>query len=190
MFIWTGLTILALGVAVWFLGGRLWLLAAGAGALLGIGLLRLFPALAEGFMGWVVVGGLAVTLGVLGFIFRRFTRIIGWVIGFIAGGGIALGFLDAFGIAPSYVDWILAVVAGVAGALVFVRFFDWGLIILASLIGSLLVVRGLMLWLWPGLAGPIGTLIVLVLTTLGIYYHYRRRAPTAPPAASTGATNP
>jgi Na+/serine symporter len=34
MFVWTGLTLLILGVIVWFFGNRLWLMAAGAGAAL------------------------------------------------------------------------------------------------------------------------------------------------------------
>ena len=39
MLVWTGLLLLLLGVVVWFFGNRLWLMGAGAGALLGIGLL-------------------------------------------------------------------------------------------------------------------------------------------------------
>ena len=72
MLIWTGLTLLVLGVIVWLFGDRLWLMAAGAGALLGIGLLRFFPGMADGFTGFLVVVGLAVALGVLGFIGKAF----------------------------------------------------------------------------------------------------------------------
>ncbi len=178
MLLWTGLTLLIIGVIVWLFGNRLWLLGAGAGALLGIGLLRLLPGLADGFLGLLLVGGLAVTLGVLAFIGKGFAKIIAWVIGFIAGGGIVLGFIDALSLDMNFVlVWILALVGGGAGALLFARFFDWGLIILASLVGSLLVVRGLTLWLLPSLAGPLGTLLILGLTALGIFYHYRRLAP-------------
>jgi hypothetical protein len=178
MLIWTGLTLLIIGVLVWLFGNRLWLLAAGAGALLGIGLLRLLPGLADGFMGLLLVGGLAVVLGVLGFIGKGFAKIIAWVIGFIAGGGIVLGFLDALSLNLGWVfEWILALAGGAIGAVLFARFFDWGLILLASLVGSLLVVRGLTLWFLPSLAGPLGTLLILGLTALGIFYHYRRLAP-------------
>jgi hypothetical protein len=179
MFVWTGLTLLVLGVIVWLFGTRLWLLAAGAGALLGIGLLRLFPGMADGFISLLLVGGLAITLGVLGFIGKAFTKMIALAIGFIAGGGITLGFIDAIGLSLGFWEWILALIGGGIGAMLFARFFDWSLIILASLVGSLLLVRGLTLWLMPSLSGPLGTILILGLTGLGIFYHYRRLNPTA-----------
>lgn len=190
MLIWTGLTLLILGVVVWLFGNRLWLMAAGAGALLGIGLLRLLPGMADGFGGFLIVVGLAVALGVLGFIGKAFTKMIALVIGFIAGGGIALGFLDMFGISWGFMDWIIALIGGGIGALLFARFFDWALIILASLLGSMLVVRGAMVGLLPALSGPVGGLLILVLTGAGIYYHYRQRAPkpkSTDAAGSAGA---
>ena len=170
MLIWTGLTLLILGVIVWLFGDRLWLMAAGAGALLGIGLLRFFPGMADGIMGFLLVAGLAIALGVLGFIGKAFTKIIALVIGFIAGGGIALGCLDIFGISLGFMDWIVALIGGGIGAILFWRFFDWALIIMASLVGSMLVVRGAMAallrrsvvpgaaclsWSWPVLASTI-----------------------------------
>jgi hypothetical protein len=85
-----------------------------------------------------------------------------------------LGFIDALALSLGFWDWILALIGGGIGALLFARFFDWGLIILASLVGSLLVVRGLTLWFLPSLAGPVGTVAILALTGLGIYYHYRQ----------------
>jgi hypothetical protein len=183
MFVWTGLTLLILGVIVWFFGNRLWLMAAGAGALLGVALLRLFPGMADGFIGFLIVAGLAITLGVLAFIGKGFVKIIALTIGFIAGGGIAMGFLDVFGVSTGFVAWIIALIGGGIGAILFWRYFDWGLIILASLVGSMLVVRGAMASLLPALTGPWGGLLILVLTGLGIYYHYRRRAPTLATAA-------
>lgn len=184
MLIWTGLTLLLLGVVVWFFGNRLWLLGAGAGALLGIALLRLFPGMADGFMGLVVVAGLAIALGVLAFFGKAFAKIIAMVIGFIAGGGIVFGFMDALGIVDlGFMAWIIALIGGAVGALLFARFFNWGLIILASLVGSLLVVRGLTIWLLPSLSGPIGTLAILALTGLGIFYHYRQSRPKPVAAA-------
>jgi hypothetical protein len=187
MLFWTSLILLALGVLVWLFGNRLWLLGAGAGALLGIGLLRLFPGMADGLLGFLLVGGLAVLLGVLGFIGKAFAKIIALVIGFIAGGGIALALIDTLGLNLGFWDWILALVGGGIGALLFARFLDWGLIIFASLVGSLLVVRGVELALLPSLAGALGTVIVVALTALGIFYHYRQHAgKSAPSTASTG----
>ena len=173
----TSLAAVLLGVAVWLFGNRLWLLAAGAGALLGVGLLARFPGLADGLTGMLIVGGLAVVLGILGFIGKGFTKIIAWVIGFVAGGAIVMGFIDALGLDLDLIAWLAGLVGGVVGAVLLARFFDWGLIILASLVGSLLVVRGLMLWLTPSITGATGTGLALVLTALGIFYHYRKMKP-------------
>lgn len=188
MLIWTGLMLLLLGVIVWFFGNRLWLMGAGAGALLGIGLLRFFPGMADGLAGFFLVAGLAAVLAVLGFIGKAFAKIVAFAIGFIAGGGIVMGLLDVFGASLGFMDWIIALVGGGIGALLFWRYFDWGLVILASLVGSVLVVRGAMAALLPALSGPLGGLLVLVLTVLGIYYHYRRRV--GKPVDPSGASNP
>ncbi len=177
MFVWTGLTLLILGVIVWFFGNRLWLMGAGAGALLGIVLLHWFPSLAEGFLGFLIVAGLAVALGILAFIGKAFTKIIGIAIGFIAGGAIAMALLETLGVSMGAADWFIGLIGGGIGALLFLRFFDWALIILASLLGSVLVVRGAMASVLPALMGPWGGLLVLVLTGLGIWYHYRRQQP-------------
>jgi hypothetical protein len=187
MFVWTGLTLLVLGAIVWFFGNRLWLMAAGAGALLGIGLLRFFPGLADGFVGFLIVAGLAVALGILGFIGKAFTKMIALAIGFVAGGGIAMGFLDLFGVNLGIMDWFIALIGAGIGALLFWRYFDWGLIVLASLVGSMLVVRGAMASVLPALSGPWGGLLILVLTGLGIYYHYRRRV--GKPASTSGSSS-
>jgi hypothetical protein len=175
MLIITGLTLLILGILVWLYGNRMWLLGAGAGAMLGIALVRLIPALASGWLGFFIIVGLAILFGVLGFFGKAFASIIAMVIGFIAGGAVVMGFLDIFAASLSLWTWLLALVGGVIGAGLFARFMDWGLIIFASLLGSMLIVRGAMAALLPSLAGAIGTVIILVLTGLGILYHYRQR---------------
>jgi hypothetical protein len=187
MFAWTGLTLLILGVIVWFFGNRLWLMGAGAGALLGVVLLNWFPFLAEGFLGFLVVAGLAVALGVLAFIGKAFTKIIALVIGFVAGGAIVMAFLETLGVSMGAIDWFMALIGGAVGAFLFARFFDWALIILASLLGSVLVVRGAMASVLPALEGPVGGVLVLVLTGLGIWYHYRRHQPKT---VTTSGTTP
>ena len=185
MLVFTGLILLALGIVVWLFGNRMWLLGAGAGALLGAALLNLFPGMADGALGLILVGGLAILFGVLGFFGKAFAKIIAMVIGFIAGGAIMLGFLDLFGATTvGFWAWILAVIGGLIGAGLFARFLDWALIIFASLLGSMLVVRGAMAALFPSLAGTLGTLIVVVLTGLGIFYHYRKNAPKTTATAS------
>ncbi|MFN8466067.1 MAG: hypothetical protein U0X20_10970 [Caldilineaceae bacterium] len=174
---WTGLTLLILGVVVWFFGNRLWLMGAGAGALLGVVLLTWFPFLAGGFVGFLIVAGLAVALGVLAFIGKAFTKIIAMVVGFIAGGAIVIAILELFNANASLLVWLIAVIGGVIGAVLFLRYFDWALIILASLLGSVLVVRGALDAALPVLQGAMGGLLILVLTAVGIWYHYRRLMP-------------
>ncbi len=184
MLIATGLTLLVLGVLVWLYGDRLWLLGAGAGALLGIGLLNHLPRLADGVTGFVLVAGLAILLGILGLLGRAFGGLIVMVIGFVAGGGLTIGLIDTLGMDMGFLAWLLALVGGVLGAALCVRFFDWSLIILASVVGSMLLVRGLTVALLPSLAGTLGGLIVLALTVLGILYHYRRRPKAASPTTA------
>jgi hypothetical protein len=174
MLVATGLALLVLGVFVWLYGDRFWLLGAGAGALLGIGLLTHLPRLADGLTGFVLVAGLALLLGILGLLGKAFGGLIVLIIGFVAGGGLTLGLMDTLGADMGFLTWLLALTGAVLGAALCVRFYDWSLIILASWVGSALIVRGIMVALLPSLAGPMGGLIVLALTVLGILYHYRR----------------
>ena len=73
--LWTGLILLGLGLSVWLFGNRMWLLGASAGALLGYGLLRLFPGMADGTLGLLIVIGMAILFGVLGFIGKAFASL-------------------------------------------------------------------------------------------------------------------
>lgn len=81
-----GLTLLAVGIVVWLFGNRMWLLGAGAGALLGFGLISLFHGTYDSWLSFIIVAGMAVVFGVLGFIGKAFTKIIAMALGFIAGG--------------------------------------------------------------------------------------------------------
>ena len=71
----TGLIMLALGIGVLLFGNRMWLLGAGAGAMLGFALMNLFPGMASNG-GLLLVVGLAVLLGVLAFFGKAFMKII------------------------------------------------------------------------------------------------------------------
>lgn len=184
MLIWTGLALLVLGVIVWLYGNRLWLLSAGAGALLGMAFLRLFPGLAGGLGGFLLVAGLAIALGVLGFLGKALAKTIALIVGFIGGGGVALALLQTLGVSLGFWDWIVALIAGGIGAMLFARFFDWGLILFAALIGSALAVRGALAML-PSLTGALAGLIIAGLTILGVFYHYRKRSPGPGPQPAT-----
>lgn len=102
MLLITGLTLLVTGVIVWLFGNRMWLLGAGAGAMLGFAILNLFPSLASGWTGWIMVAACTVALGVLGFIGKAFTKIIAMVLGFIAGGALVISFLNLFSTSVSF----------------------------------------------------------------------------------------
>ncbi len=185
MLLTTGLILVALGVAVWLFGNRMWLLGAGAGALLGFGLLRLFPSLADGTLGLLVVIGLAILLGVLGFMGKAFSKLLAMGIGFVIGGGLALNFMDTLGVGSQGMgDWLIAVIAGVVVALIFSRFLNWALIIFASLLGAMLIVRGAMAIFPDLLSGSLGTAAVIALAAAGIFYHYRKSAPRETTAAT------
>jgi hypothetical protein len=172
----TGLTLLVIGVVVWLFGNRMWLLGAGLGALLGFGLLGRIPSLNSGWLGWFVVAGMAVVFGVLGFIGKAFTKIIAMVMGFIAGGAVVISFINLFSSSVNFWVWIAALIGGFIGAVLFNRFVDWGLIFFASLLGSMLVLRGAIeaFSFLPSLEGVVGSLIIVVLTVLGIFYHARQ----------------
>ena len=175
MALFTGLLLIVLGACVWLFGNRMWLLGAATGALLGFGLAGIFPSLAGGWVELLMIVGGAIVLGVLGFIGKAFAKIIAMVIGFIAGGALVIAFFELFSTSSSLWLWIAALIGGLVGAVVFSRFLDLGLIIFASLLGSMLVLRGALTAFNLSLLGTYSTLIVLVLTVLGIIYHNRKK---------------
>ena len=161
--------LIAIGIAVLVVGKRLAVLGAAVGALLGVALLRWIP----GSSGPLIAFGVPIGLAVLGFFAAGFAKgivnIVLIVLGALAGVAITLAVLDLFGINTGLFDWLLALVGGVIGIVVVMRFKDWALIVLAGLIGGLLVTCGLADWL-PFLAGAAGTLLVLVLAGASIAY--------------------
>jgi hypothetical protein len=163
------LLLIAIGIAVLVVGKRLAVLGAAVGALLGVALLRWIP----GSSGPLIAFGVPIALAVLGFFAAGFAKgivnIVLIVLGALAGIAITLAFLDLLGIHTGLFDWLLALVGGIIGIVVVMRFKDWAMIVLAGLIGGLLVTRGLSEWL-PVLAGIAGTLLVLALAALSVAY--------------------
>lgn len=161
--------VIAIGIAVLVFGKRLAVLGAAVGALLGVGLLNLFPGSATPLTVLLIPGLLAV----IGFFVAGFAKgivnIVLLVLGALAGAAIVLGFLNLFNLTSGLIVWLLAVLGGVVGLVLVRRFKDWAMIILAGLIGGLLVTRGLTDWL-PVLEGALGTLLVIVLAGGSIAY--------------------
>jgi hypothetical protein len=161
--------VIAIGIAVLLFGKRLAVLGAAVGALLGVGLLSLFPGSFPPLATLLIPGLLAV----LGAMFAGFAKgilnIVLMVLGALAGAAIVLGFLGLFNMNSPFLGLVFAVLGGVIGLIMVQRFKDWAMIILAGLIGGLLVTRGLTIWL-PFLNGALGTLVVIVLAGAGIAY--------------------
>jgi len=172
---WLIVLLIVLGIALLFFGKRLWLLGAGIGALLGVGLVRLIPGLGSGWLGVLIILGLAVTVGVLAIIFKASTHLIAYGLGFLAGGAITIAIVDMFSLSSGVWSFLLAVGGGLIGAVLANRFFDWVILIFAGLIGALLVMRGLDLLVSGGLSDTLTSLGVLVLAGLSIFYQWRKK---------------
>jgi len=173
---WLSLGLVVLGIAVLFLGNRLWLLGAGIGALLGTSLVFLFPSILGGGLGVLTILGLAVTFAVLAVIFKGFTHIIAWGIGFFAGAAITMNLLNILSINAGGWNALLGFLGGVVGAVVANRFFDWVIIISAAIIGAMLAVRGAEMLLGvTGLNDALATILVVALAGFAIWYQLRNK---------------
>lgn len=167
----TAVILIAFGVLVLVGGTRPWLLGAAVGALLGIGLVKLFNMQLDSSLTVILVVGLAVVFGFLLFIRREFAGFAVMAVGFFAGGAIVFGLLDALGQGLGFVTWILALIGGAIGAVVADRFRTWALAILAALVGALLIVRGVQIII-PA-TGAFALLLGVVVAAGGIYYRIR-----------------
>jgi hypothetical protein len=161
--------LVVLGVLVLLLGSRLSILGAAVGALLGVVFLNLFSVAADplfqiGFVILLAVGGFFLTGLAKGIV-----DIVLAVLCALAGAAIVLGFIDLFNFTLGWMEWLFAILGGLAGWMVFRSFREMALIILTGLIGGLLVTRGLTVWL-PVLQGWLGTLLAIVLAGGSIGY--------------------
>jgi len=176
MFTWLSIAMIILGVALLFFGRRLWLLGTGVGALLGASIVMLFPGLLGGFLGILLIVGLAILVGVLAFFFKAFSKLIAWGLGFLAGGAITMSLLGLHSINAGLWSFLLAMVGGVIGIIVADRSFDWVVLIFAGLIGALVAVRGIELFIGgAGLNDGLSTLLVVVLAGFSIWYQWRQQ---------------
>jgi hypothetical protein len=126
----------------------------------------------------LIVLGLAVTLGVLAFVFKRFGNLIALGIGFLAGGAVALNVLDLLSLNAGLWSFLLALGLGAVGALLARRFYKWVIVIVAALVGALLVVRGLEWLVSGGLNDALASILALGLAGLGIWYNLRQEKQT------------
>lgn len=161
--------LIVLGALVLLLGRRFFVLAAGVGALLGVGLLSLIPGQQGGTIALLLIFGLAVAGAFVGVFVKGLSHLVATGIGFVAGGAITLGILDGLGLNLGFFDFILALIGAGIGLMLVNRFFNWAMIVLAALTGALLVSRGLQL-LTGQFTGAVGTIIWIALAGLGVFY--------------------
>jgi hypothetical protein len=151
-------------------GTRLALFGAGIGALLGFAILGFLPGTQESLWWLILPAGLAILFAMGTGLAKGVISIITLALGALAGGAIILATLSLFGLDFGLLNWVLALVGAVIGAVLLSRFKNWTLIVLASIVGALITVHGLGM-LVPVFQGFLGTLTGLLLTGGGIAYH-------------------
>lgn len=161
--------LIALGALVLLFGKRVFVLAAGVGALLGVGFLNLVPGQQNGAIALLLIFGLAIAGAFLGVFVKGLSHLFAMIIGFVAGGAIMLGVLDGLGLSLGIFAFVLALIGAGIGLVLVNRFFNWAIIVLAALTGALLVSRGVQL-LTGQFTGTIATIIWIALAGLGVFY--------------------
>ena len=152
---------LAAGLLLLFAGRRFFWLVAALVAFLFV--FNLFEALfGGGWLGLIV----AVAVGaIFAWLATKFIKIVGYIVGALAGAAGLPLFLNLFGLDFSWL--LMALIGAVAGFLLMLFLFDWGLILLTSWVGANAVaaqVNGLL-----SLGATIATIVFIVLLAAGIY---------------------
>lgn len=151
----------AAGLLLLFAGRRFFWLVAALVAFLFV--FNLFEALFGG--GWLGLI-LAVVVGVIfAWLATKFIKIVGYIVGALAGAvGLPI-FLGLFGI-----DWgwlLMALIGAVVGFLLMMALFDWGLILLTAWAGAN-AVTGKVAGQWT-LTTTVATIIFVALLAAGIF---------------------
>ena len=152
------------GLLLLVLGRRLyWLFVAGIGFVTGLQLgPRLLPDQSE-----LVIVVVALVLALVGALVAVVaTKVALGIIGFVAGGGVAILLLGNLGMDGGTLALIIYIAAGIAGAILLLVLFDWALIVLSSLAGSSLLVMSLTEML--ALPSTIAGILIVVLAVIGI----------------------
>jgi hypothetical protein len=153
---------IVLGGVLLVLGRKLfWLFVAGVGFAVGMFATPfLLPDAPQG-----VTLAVAVALAVLGALLAiTMQKIAIGLVGFIAGGLIALRLIQALALDLGAIQWLVFIGGGILGALLLATLFDWGLILLSSLVGANLLVSGV-----SGLIGlPESLLPIIFLMVFGL----------------------
>lgn len=159
-----------IGVIILLFGRKLfWLSVAAIGFAAGV---ELAPHVAQQ-PSTVLQLSMAIVLGFVGALLALLLQKVAIaIVGFVAGGRLALGLAAAFFVGYEHYYWLTFVLGGIVGAFLLLALFDWTLIFFSSVVGAYLVSRAIVL-------PPTGTAIMLIaLTALGVVAQtamFRRR---------------
>ena len=105
----------------------------------------------------------AIVLGFAGALLALFLQKLAIsVVGFVAGGRLAVALAAAFFIQHASYYWVTLLIGGIVGAVLFLTLFDWALIFISALIGAYMILRAITL-------PPAGaTILLIALTALGV----------------------
>jgi hypothetical protein len=152
---------IAAGLLLLFAGRRFFWLAAALVAFLFT--LNIFDFLFD--VGWLGLILAVIAGGIFAWLATKFVKIVGYIVGALAGAvGLPI-FLGFFGIEW---NWLLtALIGAVVGFLLMMFLFDWGLIVLTSWAGANAIV-GKITGQWS-LSDTLATILVVVLIAAGIF---------------------
>ena len=132
------------GIALLLLGRRLyWLFIGGVGFIAGLAIASIYFKSNPSGEVEIVVALAAGIVGVLMAIFIQRSAV--WLVGFLAGGFVALSLTRLLSVDIWFMLMITFIMGGFLGALLTSVIFEWGLIILSSAIGSILIAQSVVI---------------------------------------------
>jgi hypothetical protein len=152
--------LIVLGAILLLVGRKFfWFFVGAVGFIAGVALVPLFlPGQPE----WLFLL-IALFAGLVGALIAVFLQGLAiWIGGFLAGGYLALSFLNYLNLQIGNLAWVPFVLGGIIGAALVIVLFDWALIILSSLTGASLVVQNIQF------TGYTATWVFFVLLIVGI----------------------
>lgn len=158
------------GGALLVLGQRLfWLFVAGVGFVTGLSVASRVAFGQPEALTLILALGLAV-LGALLALFVQKAAVA--IVGFFAGGWLALWLLRALIGGAGNLQWAAFIVGGIIGIVLLTTVFEWGLVLLSALVGAGLLSDALTR-LWPSLTAPASLAVFLLLVGVGVLIQAR-----------------
>jgi len=135
-----------IGVMLLLIGRKVvWLFVAGIGF---VAAAEIVARLSGDQMGLLVIIA-ALVAGVIGAVLAIFLQKVAvGVVGFLAGGYIALSALKALRLETTAFSWLIVVVGGIVGVMLALVLLDWALILLSSISGAALIAQSSQLLGW------------------------------------------